>query len=205
MFRGLPAIFLVTSLLALAVGLFRLDWMLVLAEAVAVAAVWYPCSKNGLGYPPALLWVCSVFSVLIVAVYCLDLFGALPASSVRGISWYWIARLFCLFAVVFAEGMMISILIDRYTGSELSVRWMLVFTIIYTIAFSAMYLFMLGFNLWYTGQPFGYSDIDAYGWEINVRLMVPSTCAIIDSVIISLIARRLLRNVPKESLLREVH
>lgn len=202
-YRNLLTVFFVVSVFTAVIGLLRMDWMLVGTEFIAVLAVYIPYSRDALRFPAHILWVCTVFSFLIDVLAVLHHFDIFPEAELRGVSWYWIVLLLCMFVVVFTEGLMLSALIDRYTESSLSERWMLVFAIVYSLAFSGVYLFMLGFDLWYTGQPFGYEDIDKYGWEINVRLMVPSTCAIITSLLASAIGRAMLRDVPKERILSE--
>ncbi len=177
--------------------------MAVLAGLFSVPVV-YVYSQKGFGFPHRSFCLTTALFFVYLAVSVFDLTCGLPDASVRGIQYAWVFELFVMFMIVFIFGFLVALLIDRCTPSKMSFRWMLLVPIVLTIAFSAIDLFSLGFHLWYTGAPFGYDDIDTYGWEINVSLMVPSTCAIIVALAASLVGRVFLKGQTKESLLREV-
>ena len=181
----------------------RSDWMAVLAGLFSVSVV-YVYSQKGFKLPYRLFCLTTALFFVYLMVSVIDLTCGLPDASIRGIQYVWVFELFILSVIVFILGFFVALLIDRCTPSKMSFRWMLLVAIVSTIAFSAIDLFSLGFHLWYTGAPFGYDDIDTYGWEINVSLMVPSTCAIIVALASSLVGRVFLKDYTKESFLREV-
>ena len=192
----------IVALTALASAL-RSDWMAVLAGLFSVSVV-YVYSQKGFELPHRLFCLTTALFFVYLVTSILDLTCGLPDASVRGIQYVWVFELFVMFVIIFIPGFFVALLIDRCTPSKMSFRWMLLVPIVLTIAFSAIDLFSLGFHLWCTGAPFGYDDIDTYGWEINVSLMVPSTCAIIVALAASLVGRVFLKGQTKESLLREV-
>lgn len=199
----LPGVFLVISGLVLLTSIIRFDWMMLSADVLSISVI---ClySRRGLGVPHKLFVSINVLSLAYLLISILR-FSINPSDIlIRGVSYIWIIELFVLFAAVFIIAFLIVLLVDRCTDSKISLRWMLVFAIVFTVAFSAVYLFMLGFDLWYNGRPFGYEDIDRYGWEINVPLMVPSTCAITVVITFSVLGRLFLKGHTKESLVAEV-
>lgn len=201
--RNLLGLYSVTIGLTVLVSAVRSDWMAVLAGLFSASVV-YMYSHKGFEFPHRLFCLMTALFFVYLAVSAIDLICGLPDTSVRGIQYVWVFELFILSLIVFMLGFLATLLVDRCTSSKISLRWMLLTAIVSTIAFSAIDLFSLGFHLWYAGAPFGYDDIDTYGWEINVPLMVPSTCAIIVAVVSSLVGRVFLKGQTKESLLREV-
>lgn len=189
--------------LVLLVSVLRFDWMMLVADTL-FASVVYVHLRKGFQVPRRLFLLTTALFVVYLVVSALRWTVGLPDAEVRGISWVWIFELFVLFVIVFIIGFLSALMIDMCTPSKMSLRWMLVFAIVATIAFSAVYLFALGFDIWYSGRPFGYDDIETYGWEINVPLMVPSTCAIIVAVASALMGRVFLKGQTKESLIKEV-
>ncbi len=187
----------------MAVSVLRSDWMMLATGAFSIGVI-YLYRFEGL-LPPRRL---SVLVAVLFAIYLVSSVMALavgsPDNSVRGIRYVWIFELLVMFAIVFIVGFFFALIVDRCTPTKMSFRWLLALAIVLTIAFSAAYLFALGFDLWYNGRPFGYDDIDAYGWEINIFLMVPSVCALYVSVFLSVIGRVVLKKWTKGSLVSGV-
>lgn len=198
-----PVLFTIIAALAMVVSVLRSDWMMLATGAFSILVIFIYHSKGfAIPYRSSIL-VTALFMIYFVSSAIALTVGS-PDASVRGISYVWIFELLIMFTIVFFIGFFFALILDRCTPTKMSFRWLLALAIVITMAFSAAYLFALGFDLWYNDRPFGYDDINTYGWEINIILMVPSVCALFLSLFLSAAGRIFLKNWTKESLLLEV-
>jgi hypothetical protein len=112
------------------------------------------------------------------------------------VPWMWVLELLCVPLVTFPMGFMLGSMFEVYGGSYISKRWLIVFGIAFAMAVSGVYIFTVGFDLWYTGQPFfnQYTSehVEHLPPEIvlsNRTQMAAGTCATASVIVIAFIFR----------------
>lgn len=194
------AISLVTAIVALC----RFDWMLAGVEFLFIIAVTYPCRKTQECFSRGFLKIACVTSVALLIVSLLYATGEFNQYHLEGLRWIFIIECLIRFVLVFDLGFMFSLILDKYTQSQFSKRWLIVFALVFTFAVSAMDMFTVGFGIWYTDGAFFNSRGGNTGHLTDHILMIAPTCAIISGVPCALVAKRLTRGVDKSTYFVEV-
>ena len=139
----------------------------------------------------------------------------LAAQSVLGIyrfyEWndsIWIISLIFQTWVCVVYGYMLVLLIDKVTDIVLSKRWILLFSLLFAVSISGIYLFLQFTSLYYQGYPVynydlaGLESTETRLW-MNMQLMAPPSVAVPVSIIIALVLRQWTKKTDKSELIME--
>ncbi|MCQ2079545.1 MAG: hypothetical protein MJZ38_05795 [archaeon] len=197
----LMMLYLGMAVVAVLVALVKFDWMVAIAEAMAFIVGYYPVHRHRECHHRSFLLVGIASSVLLILLSLVIMSGALSEYLWGPVQWIVIIQLMVLSVLTFNVGMMFSVLLDAYTESQFSRRWMLVFAMVFTFAFSAFYAFMAGFAIWADGLPFTNEEIAIHGRVTHPILMADPGCASVVGILCAVVGRRLIKPVEKEELL----
>lgn len=139
----------------------------------------------------------------------------LAAQSVLGIyrfyEWndsIWIISLTFQTWICVVYGYMLALLIDKATDIVLSKRWILLFSLLFAVSVSGIYLFLQFTSLYYQGFPVynydlaGLESTETRLW-MNMRLMTPPAVAVPISIFIALVLRQWTKKTDKSELITE--
>lgn len=185
-----------------AVAAARLDVMLCALEIIFLALLLYPYRRDGALYGDGIPLTAACASLALIALGIADSAGLMGGMTYNGVAWIWILELLCVPVVSLMCGMMLALCIDRYTGSSLDGRWTIVMGIVFAMAFSAFYIFTVGFDIWYNGLPFNNEDVRLQTDKLTDRvLMAPSVAATVTSVLGAVVIRELTKKCRKSDLI----
>lgn len=182
----------VSVLLSLAVAAISLastdvDWMWLAVSAIGIALVLYPKKYlGGRGYNGFLL-IASIVPMAAQAV--------LGGYMCFEWTYYlWVASLVLQSWTCVVYGYMLALLIDASTEIVLSKRWILLFSLLFALSVSAMYLFMQFASMYFQGEPVFNTDFQGAGMDdariwMNSQLMTPPTVAVPVTIIVTLAMR----------------
>lgn len=189
------------ALVAAAVAILNFDWMLAIAEGMAILIGYYPLRKQSACFHSGLLKIGAIASLLLTVLTLIIMSGTLSGFLWGPVQWIVIIQLLVLSVLTFVIGFMFSVLLDSYTESKFSRRWMLVFAMVFTFAFSAFYTFMTGYAIWAAGMPFTNEEIALFGRVTHPILMADSGCASVAGILCAVIGRKMIKHISKEDLL----
>lgn len=178
------------------------DWMWFMVSLIGISVIVYPGVKGGLTYNRFILTM-SIVPLVIQAVL-----GIVILINGRTDD-LWILSLILQTWTAVVFGYMLALVIDAYTSIMLSKRWILMFSLLFALMISGIYLFFQFTALYAAGYPVfnfelqGIVTTEERVW-MNLQLMMP--CAIATPV--SIIAAMALRQWTKKtdiSEVREVH
>ncbi len=163
------------------------DWMWFGVALVGIAVVMYPGRKDDFRYNPILLWTASAL-LFIQIILGILIFADFHAKS------FWIVSLAIQTCICAVYGYMLALLIDRFTSIKLSERWILMFSLLFALTVSGIYLFFQFASLYAAGYPvFNYELQGVVSNEeriwMNLQLMYPPTVATFVSIFAVLILR----------------
>lgn len=138
----------------------------------------------------------------------------LAAQSVLGIIMFcewtnilWVASLIFQTWICVVYGYMLALLIDRFTEITLSKRWTLLFSLLFAVFISGVYLFLQFASLYTQGYDvFNYDFIGSSSAEriwMNVQLMTPPSVAIPVSILVALVLRQWTKNTDRSEMIVE--
>ncbi len=165
------------------------DWMWFGVALVGFAVMLYPRKNEDFGYSPILIWTVSAI-LAIQLILGILIYAEIQPKTFRLVS---LAVQTCICAVY---GYMLALLIDRFTSIKLSERWMLMFSLLFALSVSGVYLFFQFASLYAAGYPvFNYELQGVVSNEeriwMNLQLMYPPTIATFVSIPAVLVLRHL--------------
>ena len=181
-----------SAVLAVAVAIISVadkDWMWLIVALIGLSVTLYPNKNKDFEYSQILLLSVSVLlSVQIV----LGAFGFIYGRTDS----IWFVSLGIQTCASAVYGYMLALLIDRFTGIKLSERWMLMFSLLFALSVSGVYLFFQFASLYAAGYPvFNYELQGVVSNEeriwMNLQLMYPPTIATFVSIPAVLVLRHL--------------
>ncbi len=195
----------VSVLLSLAVAAISIsstnaDWMWLAVSLSGIALVMYPRKyMGGKGYNGFLLAAAAV---------------PMAAQAVLGIymrfEWTYdlwtVSLIFQSWACV-VYGYMLALIIDQSTGIVLSKRWILLFSLLFSVSVSAIYLFFQFSSLYFQGEPvfntdFQGSEMNDIRIWMNSQLMTPPSVAVPVSIIVAIVMRFWTKRTEKAELMK---
>lgn len=139
----------------------------------------------------------------------------LVAQSIIGIfrfyDWndsIWVISLIFQTWICVIYGYILALLIDRDMNIVLSKRWILLFSLLFAVSVSGIYLFLQFTSLYYQGFPVfnydlaGLESTETRLW-MNMQLMAPPSVAVPVSIIIALVLRQWTKKTDKSELIME--
>lgn len=179
-----------------AVSALKYDFVTVAVAVIYAVVLLYPLRRDGRVYHNAVSLTALVGLIVLTVLNVLGLLGMFSDMYYANVPWMWVLELLCVPLVTFPMGFMLGSMFEVYGGSYISKRWLIVFGIAFAMAVSGVYIFTVGFNLWYTGQPFfnQYSSehVEHLPTEIvlsNRTQMAAGTCATASVIVIAFIFR----------------
>ena len=171
-------------------ALIKFDFMAVALCVMAVFVSMYSERHYDYHFGKKLLDFEVVGLVVLVALYTADVLGLSGSTEFSSVPVIWIAELSVLPMITYTIGLQVAILFQISGQSVISSRWMMLFAVAFSMAFSGMYIFTVGFHLWYTGAPFYNSpgDHTAIPQEIresNSLQMIASTCFTVSVILVA--------------------
>lgn len=164
------------------------DWMWFIVSFIGIVAVAYPMIKGGSTYNRFIL-IMSIVPLVVQTALGIVIFINGRTEDLWAIS----LVLQTWAAVVF--GYMLALLIDAYTSITLSKRWILMFSLLFALMISGIYLFFQFTSLYVAGYPvFNYELQGIVTTEeriwMNLQLMMPCAVATPVSIIVALVLRQ---------------
>ena len=139
----------------------------------------------------------------------------LVAQSIIGIfrfyDWndsIWVISLIFQTWICVIYGYILALLIDRDMNIVLSKRWILLFSLLFAVSVSGIYLFLQFTSLYYQGFPVfnydlaGLESTETRLW-MNMQLMAPPSVAVPVSIIIALVLRQWTKKTDKSELIMD--
>ncbi len=180
------------------VSALKFDFMTVAVATFYAAAMLYPLRRDGRVYHNAVVLTALAGLIVLTVLNALGLLGMFSDAYYANVPWMWLAELLCMPLVTFPMGFMIGSMFEIYGGSYISKRWLIVFGIVFAMSVSGVYMFTVGFDLWFTGQAFFnqyYSEyVEHLPPEIvlsNRTQMAAGTCATVSVIVIAFVFRAL--------------
>ena len=176
------------------------DWMWLAVSALGIALVLYPRRYlRGRGYNSFLLAAAAV---------------PMAAQAVLGIymrlEWtydLWTLSLMLQSWACVVYGYMLALLIDARSEIVLSKRWILLFSLLFSVSISAIYLFFQFSSLYFQGEPvfntdFQGSEMNDIRIWMNSQLMTPPSVAVPVSIIVAVAMRFWTQRTEKSALMK---
>lgn len=156
------------------------DWMWLGVAIAGIAVTLYPERNEDFKYNPILLWSASIL-LFIQIILGILLFSEIYTKSV------WIVSLVIQTCICTVYGYMLALLLNEFTDIKLSERWVLMFSLLFALSVSGIYLFFQFGSLYAAGYPvFNYElqGIVSNSKRIwmNLQLMYPPTIATFVSI-----------------------
>lgn len=189
------------AIVVAALSIVNNDWMWLGVSLLGLALLIFS-RKNGVGFEyNGFLLVMAV--VPLVAQSALGAFMLFEWTNTL-----WITSLIFQTWICVVYGYMLALLIDKLTDITLSKRWILLFSLLFAIFVSGVYLFFQFTSLYCQGyQVFNYDLIGANPSEriwMNTQLMTPPSVAVPISIILALVLRLWTKKTDKSELIMEV-
>lgn len=163
------------------------DWMWLGVVMAGIAVTLYPDKRGDFEYNSILFWCASALLVIqtVLGTSAFTDFYSKP---------FWLVSLAVQTCACAVYGYMLALLIDRFTDIKLSERWILMFSLLFALAISGIYLFFQFVSLYSAGYPvFNYEIQGMVSGEeriwMNMQLMYPPTIATFVSIFAVLILR----------------
>lgn len=178
------------------------DWMWFIVALVGVAVVAYPIQKGDFTYNRVFL-ILAMIPLAVQAVLGILIFIYGRTDNL------WIISLILQTWTAVVFGYMLAILIDAYTDIKLSKRWILLFSLLFALTISGIYLFFQFTALYMAGYPvFNYELQGVVTAEVrvwmNMQLMMPCAVATPISIIVALVLRQCTKKIDMSEV-REAH
>ncbi len=178
------------------------DWMWFIVALVGVAVVAYPIQKGDFTYNRVFL-ILAMIPLAVQAVLGILIFIYGRTDNL------WIISLILQTWTAVVFGYMLAILIDAYTDIKLSKRWILLFSLLFALTISGIYLFFQFTALYMAGYPvFNYELQGVLTAEVrvwmNMQLMMPCAVATPISIIVALVLRQCTKKIDMSEA-REAH
>lgn len=176
------------------------DWMWLAVSAIGIALVLYPKKYLGGRRYNGFLLIASVVPMAAQAV----LGGYMCFERTYGL---WVASLVLQSWACVIYGYMLALLIDASTEIVLSKRWILLFSLLFSISVSAMYLFIQFTSMYFQGEPVFNTDFQGAGMDetriwMNSQLMTPPAVAVPVTIMVALAMRFWTQRTEKSELLK---
>ena len=169
------------------------DWMWFIVALVGVAVMAYPIRKGDFTYNRSFLILAMIpLAVQAVLGILILIYGRTDNL--------WIISLILQTWTAVVFGYMLAILIDAYTDIKLSKRWILLFSLLFALTISGIYLFFQFTALYMAGYPvFNYELQGVVTAEVrvwmNMQLMMPCAVATPISIIVALVLRQCTKKI----------
>lgn len=169
------------------------DWMWFIVALVGVAVVAYPIQKGDFTYNRVFL-ILAMIPLAVQAVLGILIFIYGRTDNL------WITSLILQTWTAVVFGYMLAILIDAYTNITLSKRWILLFSLLFALTISGIYLFFQFTALYMAEYPvFNYELQGVVIAEVrvwmNMQLMMPCAVATPISIIVALVLRQCTKKI----------
>lgn len=169
------------------------DWMWFIVALVGVAVMAYPIRKGDFTYNRVFL-ILAMIPLAVQAVLGILIFIYGRTDNL------WIISLILQTWTAVVFGYMLAILIDAYTDIKLSKRWILLFSLLFALTISGIYLFFQFTALYMAGYPvFNYELQGVVTAEVrvwmNMQLMMPCAVATPISIIVALVLRQCTKKI----------
>ena len=198
--RSVTLASVVLSAILVAVAVIKLDLMTAAVSVLYIVTAVYPMRRDGRFFCTRLTGFVAVGAAALVVMNVLDILGAFSDVYWANVPGIWIAELLCLPMIALPTGFFAASMFEIYGESHISRRWMLVFGIAFAMAFSGVYIFTVGFDLWFTGQPFYNAYTGGYVEHLppeivrsNRTQMAAATCATVSTVPIAMYVRAVIK------------
>lgn len=177
-------------------ALIKFDFMAVALCVMAVFVLMYSEKHYDHHFGKTLLGFEVVGLIVLIAFYITDVLGLSGSIEFNSVSVIWMAELFVLPMITYSIGFQVAILFQISGQSVISSRWMMLFAVAFSMAFSGMYIFTVGFHLWYTGAPFynapgNHTAIPQEIIESNNLQMIAPTCFTVSVILVAIYFRYL--------------
>ena len=194
--RSIVWVSLAMAVVLAAVSALKYDFVTVAVAVIYAVVLLYPLRRDGRVYHNAVSLTALVGLIVLTVLNVLGLLGMFSDMYYANVPWMWVLELLCVPLVTFPMGFMLGSMFEVYGGSYISKRWLIVFGIAFAMAVSGVYIFTVGFDLWYTGQPFfnQYTSehVEHLPPEIvlsNRTQMAAGTCATASVIVIAFVFR----------------
>lgn len=188
------------AIIVAALSIFNQDWMWLCVSLFGLALLTYS-KKKGVGFQ----YNRFLISMSIVPLAAQCVLGILMFYEWTNV--LWIASLILQTWICVVYGYMLALIIDRFTDITLSKRWILLFSLLFAVFVSGLYLFLQFTSLYYQGyQVFNYDFIGSTSSEriwMNAQLMTPPSVAIPISILASLALRQWTKKTDKSEMMVE--
>lgn len=176
------------------------DWMWLCVALIGLVIFIYSKKKgSGLEFNRFLV----VMVIIPLAVQ--SVLGAL--MFYEWINNFWTVSLIFQTWICVVYGYMLALLIDRFTNITLSKRWILLFSLLFAVFISGMYLFLQFASLYGQGYPvFNYDFIGSDSLEriwMNAQLMSPPAVAMPISILVAFVLRQWTKKTDKSEMMVE--
>lgn len=183
-----------SSVILAVLALIKYDFMAVALCLIAILVLMYSEKHYGHHFGKTLLNFEVTGFVILIIVYAVDILDITGSAEFYSVPVIWIAELSFLPMVTYSIGLQIAILFQVSGQSVISSRWMMVFAIAFSMAVSGMYIFTVGFHLWFTGAPFynvpgDHTEIPPEIMESNSLQMIASTCFTVSVILVAIYFR----------------
>ncbi|MEA4977285.1 MAG: hypothetical protein VB016_01860 [Methanomassiliicoccaceae archaeon] len=194
------SVLLSLAVAAISVASTDVDWMWLAVSAIGIVLVLYPKKYlGGRGYNGFLL----VASMVPMAAQA-------ALGGYMCFEWtydLWVVSLVLQSWTCVVYGYMLALLIDASTEIVLSKRWILLFSLLFALSISAMYLFIQFASMYFQGEPVFNTDFQGAGMDdtriwMNSQLMTPPTVAVPVTIIVALAMRFWTQRTEKSELLK---
>ncbi|MGE0015762.1 MAG: hypothetical protein AB7S83_06305 [Candidatus Methanomethylophilaceae archaeon] len=178
------------------------DWMWLVVAALGAALTAYPAMKVGQEYNTFL----SAMAIVPLAAQVAAGIAVFLYGRTEGL--WTLSLIFQTWACV-VFGYMLALIIDKSTGIILSKRWILLFSLLFSLSISAIYLFFQFGSMYLQGMPVFNTDFQGIEMDetriwMNSQLMTPPTVAVPVSIVVAIILRYWTKKTEKSELMKEV-
>lgn len=151
------------------------DWMWLMVAFAGLIIALYPKKNKEFEYNPILLISASILLFIQIVLGILIFFY-------DRIDPIWFVSLGVQTCVSAIYGYMLALLIDRFTDIKLSDRWILMFSLLFALSVSGVYLFFQFVSLYAAGYPVFNYELQGVVTNreriwMNMQLMYPPTIA----------------------------